>query len=141
MPLTKVFTDVEGAAKAWARAQAEITALVGQRVFLAPNNAAPFPQVVVNRAGGGADPGEAPIDGALVTFGCWAANRHAAAALAYVVMGAAESMVPGTPMGASAVGLGASVPLGPRYVTSAADEKAGRFRYVVDVVLTVRATA
>lgn len=141
MPLTKTFVDVEAAAKAWARAQPEIAAIVGARVFLAPNNAGPWPQLVVNRAGGGADPGEAPIDGALVTFSCWAASRGAAGSLAYVVMGAAESLVPRTPMGASAVGHGASVPLGPRYLTDAADEKAGRFRYVLDVVLTVRATA
>ena len=141
MPLTKVYVDAEGAAKAWARAQADIAAIVAQRVFLGVNNAAPFPQLVVERAAGGADPGEAPIDGALVTFSCWAASRGAAGALAYVVMSAAESMVPGTPMGAAAVGHGASVPLGPRYLTSGEDEKAGRFRYVVDVALTLRAAA
>lgn len=139
MSPVKTFVDAEEAAKQWARSVAAITAVVGQRVFLAPNNDASFPQLVASRAGGSSDRGEAPLDLALISFSCWAASRRAAGSLAYVVMGEAESMAGPTPMGAAAVGLGATCELGPRYLTSAADEQARRYRYVLDVEFVIRA--
>lgn len=136
---TVAFVDAETAAKAWARADAAIAAIVGARVFLGVNHAAPFPQLVAERAGGGPHTSQAPLDDALIQFSCWATSRRAAATLAYTVMGAAASMTAPTPMGVDAVGKGARCPLGPLYQTSQADEKAGRYRYVVDVEFTLNA--
>lgn len=133
------FVDAEAAAKAWARADSAIAAVAGQRVFLGVNNNAPFPQLVVERSGGGPQPSEAPLDDARIQFSCWAASRRAAAELAYTVMSQAESMTGSTPMGDEAVGKGARTVLGPLYVTSDADEKAGRYRYVVDIEFTLNA--
>lgn len=136
---TVTFVDAEAAAKAWARADAAIVAIVGQRVFLGVNNNAEFPQLVVERVGGGPQASEAPLDDALLQFSCWATSRGAAGALAYTVMSQAESMTVGTPMGDAAVGKRARSPLGPRYSTSEADQKAGRHRYVVDIEFTLTA--
>lgn len=139
MSPTKTFVDVEGAAKAWAKANNAIAAIVSTRVFLAYNNAGTAPQLVVTRAAGTADASEAPLDVATISFSCWAASRGAAGALAYVVMGAAESMTGATSMGAAAVGHGARTALGPVYLTDQADEQAGRYRYVLDVEFVIRA--
>lgn len=136
---TVVFVDAEAAAKAWARADAAIVALVAARVFLGVNNEAPFPQLVVERSGGGPQASEAPLDDARIQFSCWATSRRSAATLAYTVMSSAESMTGSTPMGAEAVGKGARTVLGPLYLTSDADEKAGRYRYVVDIEFTLNA--
>lgn len=136
---TVAFVDAETAAKAWARADPAIAAVVGARVFLGVNHAAPFPQLVAERAGGGPQASQAPLDDARIQFSCWATSRRAAAALAYTVMGSAASMTTSTPMGAEAVGKGARTVLGPLYLTSQADEKAGRYRYVVDVEFTLNA--
>lgn len=136
---TVTFVDAEAAAKAWARANAAIAALAGQRVFLGVNNDAPFPQVVVERSGGGPQTGEAPLDDARIQFSCWATSRRSAATLAYTVMSSAQSMTTATPMGDEAVGKGARTVLGPLYLTSQADEKAGRYRYVVDIEFTLNA--
>lgn len=67
--------DVEGGVRTFLRAQAGVTAIVGQRVFFGiPKNADEntFPLVVVSRVGGGDDPeGEAPVDNALMQIDCW----------------------------------------------------------------------
>lgn len=139
MTLTKVFVDAEGAAKAWARAQPDIAAIVGTKVFLAYQNVGGGQQLVVGRAGGAADAGTAPLDVARISFSCWATSRGAAGALAYTVMSAAESMTGQTAMGSAAVGLGARCELGPVYLTDQADEQAGRYRYVVDIDFVIRA--
>lgn len=133
---TKTFVDPEAAAKAWARGQG---LACGQRVFLGVNNGAAFPQLVVGRAGGQPDFGEPPLDRPVISFSAWAENRAQAAALAYAVQSAAESMTGPTPMGAAAVGHGARTLTGPLYRTSDADEKAGRYRYLLDIELVIRA--
>lgn len=139
MSPTKTYVDAEGAAKAWARANSAISAIVGTRVFLGYNNVGAAAQLVVERAGGTVDDGEAPLDVARISFSCWAASRGAAGTLAYVVMSQAESMTGATAMGAAAVGHGARTALGPLYLTDQADEQAGRYRYVVDVDFVIRA--
>lgn len=143
MSPTKTFVDAEAAAKAWAKADTAIKALIGgssARVFVdGVNNDAAFPQLVVNRAGGAPDSGEAPLDVARISFSCWAARRGAAGQLAYTVMSSAESMAGPTAMGSGAVGLGAVCVLGPLYLTDQADEQAGRRRYVVDIDFVIRA--
>lgn len=139
MSPTKTYVDAEAAAKAWALAQAGITALAGSKVFLGYNNVAGGTQLVVERAGGTADDGEAPLDQARISFSCWAASRRVASNLAYAVMSAAESMTGATSMGAAAVGHGARTALGPLFLTDQADEQASRYRYVVDIDFVIRA--
>lgn len=135
---TVTFVDAEAAAKAWARANANIAAVVAARVFLGVNNNAPFPQLVVERAGGGPQEGEAPVDDARVQFSAWASSRAAAAALAYTVMSEAESIAAPVTAG-PAVMKGARTSLGPIYLTSEADEKAHTYRYLVDITFTLNA--
>lgn len=136
----ETYVDAEGAAKAWAKANTPIAAVVGARVFLAPNNAASFPQLVVSRVGGAPDTSEAVIDAPVITFGCWAASRRAASDLAYVVATQAQAFRSPTAMGTGTEGMGARVLLGPLFVTDEADELAGRFRYVLDIEFVIRAT-
>lgn len=67
------------------RANAGVTALVGNRVFFGLPARCAFPAVVVRRVAGGQDPGEAPIDRPLLQIDCWGkpgnkANAHATAA-------------------------------------------------------------
>lgn len=135
---TKVFVDAEAAAKAWALAEPNIAALAGPRVFLAFNEtAASKTQLVVGRAGGAPDFGEAPLDLAVVSFSCWAATRKAAADLAYTVVSAAESIDGPTPAGGAVIH-GARVLLAPLPASSQADELAKRHRFITDVQFVIR---
>jgi hypothetical protein len=66
--------DVEGGVRTFLRANAEVAAIVGQRVFFGvPKGAteATFPLVTVSRIGGGDDFSEVPIDIALLQIDCW----------------------------------------------------------------------
>lgn len=72
--MPEALPDVEGCLRTWMRTLASITTIVGQRVFFGvPKGAveATFPLVTVSRIGGGDDPGEAPVDRALVQVECW----------------------------------------------------------------------
>lgn len=72
--MTESYSDVEGALRTWLRAQAAITALVGQRVFFGVPKAATeakFPMLTIRRVGGGDSPGDAPVDAALLQIDCW----------------------------------------------------------------------
>lgn len=137
-----VLVDAEGAVKAWAKAQTAISAIVGSRVFFEVNGSAPFPQLVVQRVGGGPLPGEPPIDQALIQFDVWgtqsasgkADGKASASALAEAVRNAAFFMTAETPMGAAA-GLWAEISLGPVW---SPDPESGRARYVVDVLFGIR---
>lgn len=143
MSPTKVYVDAEAAAKAWAKANTAIAAIVAARVFLGVNNEAPFPQLVVTQVGGRPEDGDAPIDNPVISFSCWASSRPAARALADTVVSGAKSMTVGSPMGAAAVGNGAQVVLDPLFVASQPNEQAApaRFRYVTDVQFNIRASA
>ena len=78
--------DVEGAVRDHLRADADVAALVGTRVFfgvpLDSNGqvTAQLPLVTISRVGGGDDASEAPIDQALLQIDCWAASRNKAQA-------------------------------------------------------------
>lgn len=72
--MSEAYLDVEGAVQAHLRADTAVTALAGMRTFFGiPKNAteATFPLIVVARAGGGDDPGEAPLDVAVIQVDCW----------------------------------------------------------------------
>lgn len=72
--MTESWPDVEGALRAYLRADAGVAAIVGARVFFGvPRGAteATFPLITVQRVGGGADTSEAPLDIALVQIDCW----------------------------------------------------------------------
>jgi hypothetical protein len=134
---TKRFADVEGGVRAWARANAFITPIVGTRTFFGFPDGGQLPLLTLRRVGGRPDAGEAPIDTARISFECWGRTKQEAAAVAAAVKSAAESLPAGAPMGADVICHGASVVLDlwlPEPKTDAA-------RYVIDVVFTVRATA
>lgn len=135
-----VFVDSEGAVKAWLRSVTAVTAIVGQRVFLGVNDAAgALPQVVVQTVGGGPDPGDSAISYPRVQIDGWAANRRAAEELGRAVGNACWQLAGGsTPMG-DAVCVGARVLTAPRFPRSVEDERAGRFRYTLDVEFALRA--
>lgn len=63
--------DVEGAARAFLRADAGVAALVGTRCFFGIPDAPTWPLVVVSRIGGGDDTSDAPLDQAVLQVDCW----------------------------------------------------------------------
>lgn len=79
---TVVLPDVEGAVRDALRADDDVTALVDERVFFGVPSNPTWPLITVQRVGGGDDPGEAPIDLALVQIDCWGAERNKAQAWA-----------------------------------------------------------
>lgn len=62
--------DIEGALRTWLRNDADIQAVVGQRVFFGvPRNSAnAFPCIMLTRIGGGQNASEVPLDNPLVQF-------------------------------------------------------------------------
>lgn len=74
MSVTETLPDVEGAVVALLRAFPAVASITGARTFFGiPKGAteATFPLNVVQRVGGGDDPGEAPVDLALIQIDCW----------------------------------------------------------------------
>lgn len=138
---TSVFVDAEGAVKAWLRTLDAVDELVDGRVFLGRNHRPDaLPQVVVQVIGGGPDLGDSPVSYPRIQIDAWAANRRQAQALADVVGNACWQLAGGaTPMGDTAVALGARVLTVPRFLTSQDDETAGRYRYTLDVEFALRA--
>lgn len=142
--LPQTFVDAEGAVRTWARANADISALVDARVFFGvPEGVSPgdanWPMLVVRRVGGAPQPDIAPVDRALIQFDCWGATRRSkaqAAALATAVVTAARELTNGTEMGSGVVGQGADVELGPVW---SPDPETDQARYVVDVAFYLRA--
>lgn len=68
--------DIEGAIRTHLRADAGVSALVGQRVHFGVPTSPTWPLVTIRRVGGGDDPGEAPVDLPLVQIDCWGAERN-----------------------------------------------------------------
>jgi hypothetical protein len=138
---TSVFIDHEGAIKAWLKTVDDVDELSDGRVFVGRNDRADaLPQVVVQVIGGGPDLGDSPVAYPRVQLDAWATNRREAQALAEVVGNACWQLAGGTtPMGDTAVALGARVLTVPRFLTSQEDEKAHRFRYTLDVEFALRA--
>jgi hypothetical protein len=137
--------DVEGGIRAYLRADAGVTALVAQRVFFGvPRRGALFPLVAIQRIGGGDDPGEAPLDRALLQVDCWGAfsdeakhirpNKAGAFALAAAVRDALSAIRGATAIGDSAIAYGANV-VGVQWLPELDD----RPRYSLTVDVTARA--
>ena len=72
--------DVEGGVRAFLRADPDVAALVGNRVFFGVPTSTVFPLVTVSRVGGGDDPSEAAVDLAVLTVQCWGEMRDKAGA-------------------------------------------------------------
>ena len=99
--------QAEAATRAWTRANAAITAIVGQRITVGLPRDAAFPCIAIGRVGGTVDD-VVPWDGPLMQFDCWAApavppvegipNRGAAEHLATVLI--AELHAIGAPQAA-----------------------------------------
>jgi hypothetical protein len=132
--VTKLFADVEGAVRAWARARPLIVAQVGTRSFFGFPDGGELPLLTLKRAGG-APAGDVPLDFPRISFECWGRTKAEAAAVASAVKAEAESMTAGTQMAPGVLGYGASVELD----LWAPDKTSGRARYVVDVVFTMKA--
>ena len=70
--MSEDFPDVEEGMRQYLRADADVQARVAQRVFFGiPRAGAEFPLITLSRAGGGEQPGEAPVDQALINISCW----------------------------------------------------------------------
>lgn len=72
--MSTTYPDSEGITRDALKADTDVTAIAGNRVFFGiPKRAveATYPMVVVFRVGGGQAPGDAPLDDALVQIDCW----------------------------------------------------------------------
>jgi hypothetical protein len=68
------FPDPEGTIRAYLRADPDVSAIVGNRVFFGvprKANEETFPLVTVARIGGADDPSEVPVDLGLLDISCW----------------------------------------------------------------------
>lgn len=64
--------DIEGSLRTWLRAQTAISSLVSNRVFFGiPTPSVAYPLITLSRVAGGDDPGEAPVDEAVIQFHVW----------------------------------------------------------------------
>jgi hypothetical protein len=111
MPVETI-PDTEGAMRTWLRAQSNITALVGNRVFLGgiPQQTA-FPLIVLHQIGGADDESEAPVDNAVITFQCWAATKASASAVTRALRASLQSIRGATDLDANTRCFGAFVDL------------------------------
>jgi len=78
----RVWVDVEGAVRAWAR---EAVPSVAERVLFGANGKAPLPQIVLFRIAG-------PDDRCLIQFDVWASKKADAAELAAELCTAADAL-------------------------------------------------
>jgi hypothetical protein len=94
--------DVEGALRDYLRADAGVSALVGQRVFFDIPKAtrdSSWPMITVARVGGATDASEVPLDLALMSIDVWGSldasgngDKAGAAAVVNAVRSALEAM-------------------------------------------------
>lgn len=132
---TVVLPDVEGGVRAALRADDGVSALVDQRVYFGVPSNPVWPLVTVQRIGGGDDPGDAPIDQALVQIDCWGADRNKtqAWAVAAAVRAWAQSVRRATELNTEVVAYGVTV----ESVIFAADT-ADRPRYALTALVMAR---
>jgi hypothetical protein len=142
----EIWPDVEGGLRAWLRANAGVSALVAQRVFLAvPPDAPATAFVTVARIGGGDTPGSrVPIDNALVSIECWGVRGddgrphwRDAGRLVNAVRSALGRIDGRTALVTGTVAFGVQV----AGVVRAPDPADGRPRYTITAEVTAMATA
>jgi hypothetical protein len=126
----------------WARANTLISAVAGSRVARGEIKGAPYPQLWVTRVGGAPNFDGIPYDAALIQLDCWGAETStttsgetSAALLATAVLNAVRLFKDGTPMGADAVGMWATVTGGPSWLP---DTETGQARYTITAEFGVR---
>ena len=132
---TETYPDVESAMRTFLRANAGVSALVGNRVFYDIPPETSYPLIVVSRVGGGDDESEAVVDEAVMRFSVWG-NLNARAATNAVVAALRSALhgIRGATLIASGVrAYGATVDT----VIYAADPETNRPRFIV----TARVTA
>lgn len=77
------FPDTEAGMKAFLKADAGVSAIVGSRVFFgSPKQGATLPYIAFARIGGGDDASEAPIDNAVLNLSCWGRSKEEAFSVA-----------------------------------------------------------
>lgn len=130
------YADAENAVKVWARAQTDLTTLVGHRTFLRlPDDYLPSVKgsALTLSLVGGAPDAYTPVDAAEILFSCWGATRANAGALRLALIRALHSLTRTTVQTASGdvILAGARVtssfyrpdiagdPIFPRYVVTA----------------------
>lgn len=128
--------DVEGAVRAWLRADTGVQAVVDRRVFFGvPQDPARYPLVTIQRVGGGNDPSaDVPIDQAVLQVDVWGNPRRkdeAHRALA-AVRTALERIRGNTRLDAGTVAFGADV----ESVAFFPDPADDRPRYTATVLVT-----
>jgi hypothetical protein len=130
--------DIEGAVRDALRADAAVSALVGQRVHFGVPSSPEWPLITVQRVGGGDDPGDAPIDRPLVQIDCYGAERNKtqARAIADAVRDWARSIRRATDLNAEVAAYGIDVE-SDLWAPDAAD----RPRYVITASVMSRAAA
>lgn len=130
--------DTRAALRTYLRADAGVSALIGNRVFYGVPQGATFPLVTLpGQVGGGRDPGEAPIDRPLQQIDLWAAKPNGLAdlyALESAVRDALDAIRNATTIG-TVVLYGASI-TGAVDLPDPADD---RPRRILTVDLTARA--
>lgn len=114
--MANAFPDVEGGIRTYLRADSDVSAIVGSRVFFGVPKAATdaaFPLVTVSRIGGGTDDSDAPLDFALVQIDCWGTidssghgDKAAATTLVNAVRSALDRMNGPTTLAGGTVGFG-----------------------------------
>lgn len=129
--------DVEGAVRDWLRDDTALQALIGRRVFFGvPRNATRWPLVTVQRIGGSQDPGEAPVDRALIQLDIWGeidgsgnGDKAGATAVLNAVRSRLDDVKHRTPLNASVDAFGCEV----AGVVWAPDGEDDRPRYALTV--------
>jgi hypothetical protein len=142
----EIWPDVEGGLRTWLRANAGVSGLVGQRVFLAVPPSAPATAfVTVARIGGGDTAGSSvPVDNALVSIDCWGVlgddgrpHWRDCGALVNAVRSALGRIDGRTALASGVAAFGVQV----AGVVRAPDPADGRPRYTITAEVTAMATA
>lgn len=128
----KALPDVEGPIRAWIRSLNLND--VGSRVFLGLPERCTFPALEMTLIDGGIQPGEVPLADVLMSFNVWGGTRQQAAAIAWALASAVESLTAGTTFDSTLAGMGGQVVTGPLF----RPDPDNKPRYLLDVALTVR---
>lgn len=132
---TETYPNVEEALRTFLRANAGLTALVGNRVFYDIPSDTAYPLIVISRIGGGDDESEACIDQAVMRFAVWGNHnaRSATNAVVAALRSALRSIRGSTLIATGVRAYGATVDS----VIFAPDPETNRPRFIV----TARVTA
>lgn len=128
-----MYGDVLGDFRGWLRQHPYLTSLSGRVFFRIPESPT-YPLLRIYRAGGGNQPGDAPIEDVQVGIDIWGGSYGDITTVANGLKAAMHSMPSGTKMGQSTVCLNGEV-IGE---VDSPDPDTGNPRKVLTVLLTTR---